>query len=81
MGNVKRIDGTLSGSGEDVIKVSLDITPAAALMGQAGVEDEAVERAELVSRNIVDGDYVLDYFFYKHYRQPVRVTNGRFHSR
>lgn len=72
--NIRRVDGALSRGGS-AWNVELDVTTVE-LPGQQGVEDEAVARVALVTRDIPNGEYLLDYFCLSQHTERVRVQDG-----
>jgi hypothetical protein len=66
--------GSLTTKSGDVLKVKLTLT-VIERRGTTGVEDEEVSRVELAS-DVQDGDYILEYFYRKPFRESVRVKLG-----
>lgn len=68
------VEVKLSASSGQTLRVQLNLT-IAQLDGAQGVEDEAVSHVELATF-VPDGDYDLDYFYFKAIRSRVRVSGG-----
>jgi hypothetical protein len=72
--NLRRIEGTLTKDGR-VWNIELEVITVGP--GQ-GIEDEAVARVELLTKNIPNGEYTLDYFCFQHHHQHACVEDGVF---
>ncbi len=73
--SIRRVPATLTALDGRVFHVQLDVTTVA-LLGQNGIEDEAIARVELASSNVPDGEYMLDYFCFSQHSEAVRVEHG-----
>jgi hypothetical protein len=70
----KSVTGTLSSASGDICAVNLHLTVQSFAVN--GIESETVSKIELLSRDVPDGDYVLEYFYLKSIRCDVQVKHG-----
>jgi hypothetical protein len=74
------VDGKLTHTDGSQRNVRLRLTTQSAMEGSR-VIDKMVSETALMSSDVSDGDYVLEYFYLKAYRDPVRVRFGHLLSR
>jgi hypothetical protein len=71
----KSAKGMLTSTSGDIHAVDLHVT-IQSLAGADGIESETVSKIELLSRDVPDGDYVLEYFYLKPTHRYVQVKHG-----
>jgi hypothetical protein len=74
------VDGKLTRTDGSIINVRLRLTTQSKMEGSR-VIDKMVSETALMSSAVPDGDYVLEYFYLKAYRDPVRIRFGQLLSR
>jgi hypothetical protein len=77
---VEIADGTLTRTDGSIIRVRLRLTTNSLMEGQV-VVDKMISRTQLLSPNVQDGDYILEYSYLKAYRELVSVRFGQLVSR
>jgi hypothetical protein len=71
------VEGKLTRASGNIRNVELNVITREL----SGGEDEIVYQAVLVSADVPDGDYILEYFCFGSHRDPVRVKYGRLVAR
>jgi hypothetical protein len=69
------VDGRMTNPSGDVRAVKLVLT-IRELRGSSGVEDCSVVSHRLVTGNVPDGNYMLEYFCVKAYHERATVKHG-----
>lgn len=70
--SVERVEGKLTNNAGDEIPVRLQLT----VERLSGSDDVAVSECKLVAGKVPDGEYDLEYFYFKLCRHKIRVQFG-----
>ena len=75
---IERVDGRLIGESGETFPITLHAT-VVSLGGADGIAE--VSNLSLASGDCPDGDYTLEFFFFRPHRDPVQVKNGALAAR